>query len=102
MEKYRDNLMVQLKTLANNTNDSLERFEKKFNTSTLKEKFGDLREQVTSSIKTNEEAKKALIPPTEQHEEAAEDEPEVKPEVVAEVESKVPEETAAAVGAEYH
>lgn len=97
MEKYRDNLMVQLKTLANNTNDSLERFEKKFNTSTLKEKFGDLREQVTSSIKTSEEAKKALIPPTEQHEEAAEDEPEVKPEVVEEVESKVPEETAAAV-----
>ncbi len=54
MEKYRDNLLVQLKTLANNTNDSIERFEKKFAQNTLKEKIGDLREQVADSIKTNE------------------------------------------------
>jgi cell division initiation protein len=30
MEKYRDNLVVQLKSLANNTNEAVERFEKKF------------------------------------------------------------------------
>jgi cell division initiation protein len=54
MEKYRDNLLVQLKTMANNTNDSIERFEKKFAQNTLKEKIGDLREQVTDSIKSKE------------------------------------------------
>ncbi len=30
MEKYRDNLVVQLKSLVNNTNETVERFEKKF------------------------------------------------------------------------
>lgn len=30
MEKYRDNLVVQLRSLANNTNEAVERFEKKF------------------------------------------------------------------------
>lgn len=30
MEKYRDNLVVQLKSLANNTSEAVERFEKKF------------------------------------------------------------------------
>jgi cell division initiation protein len=55
MEKYRDNLLVQLKTMANNTNDSIERFEKKFAQNTLKEKIGDLREQVTDSIKNKED-----------------------------------------------
>lgn len=30
MEKYRDNLVVQLKSLANNTHEAVERFEKKF------------------------------------------------------------------------
>jgi cell division initiation protein len=54
MEKYRDNLLVQLKTMANNTNDSIERFEKKFAQNTLKEKIGDLRIQVTDSIKSKE------------------------------------------------
>ncbi len=54
MEKYRDNLLVQLKTMANNTNDSIERFEKKFAQNTLKEKIGDMREQVTDSIKNKE------------------------------------------------
>jgi cell division initiation protein len=55
MEKYRDNLLVQLKTMANNTNDSIERFEKKFAQNTLKEKIGDLRVQVTDSIKNKED-----------------------------------------------
>ena len=59
MEKYRDNLMVQLKTLANNTNDSVERFEKKFGQSTLREKFGEVKQDVSGSIKTSEELIKA-------------------------------------------
>ncbi len=61
MEKYRDNLIVQLKTLANNTNDSVERFEKKFGQSTIKEKFNDLRTEVTGSIKTSEDSQKARL-----------------------------------------
>lgn len=64
MEKYRDNLLVQLKSLANSTNDSVERFEKKFAQNTLKEKIGDLRVQVTETIKNkeaDEEPKNALL-----------------------------------------
>jgi cell division initiation protein len=59
MEKYRDNLIVQLKTLANNTNDSIERFEKKFSQAAFKEKIEDLRTQVGDSIKADEATQKA-------------------------------------------
>lgn len=61
IEKYRDNLIVQLKTLANNTSDSIERFEKKFAQNTFKEKFNELKEQVGDSLKINEEAQKARL-----------------------------------------
>jgi cell division initiation protein len=61
IEKYRDNLLVQLKTLANNTTDSIERFEKKFAQITFKEKIGDLKDQVGTSLKVNEEAQKARL-----------------------------------------
>jgi cell division initiation protein len=57
MEKYRDNLVVQLKTLANNTVDSIERFEKKFSHNTIKEKFEDLKMQVEESLKSSDEIK---------------------------------------------
>lgn len=57
MEKYRDNLIVQLKTLANNTVDSIERFEKKFSHNTIKEKFEDLKMQVDDSLKSSDESK---------------------------------------------
>jgi cell division initiation protein len=56
MEKYRDNLVVQLKTLANNTVDSIERFEKKFAQNTIVEKFEGLKLQVSDSLKANETA----------------------------------------------
>lgn len=59
MEKYRDNLVVQLKTLANNTVDSIERFEKKFSQNDVKEKFEDLKTQITESLKTDDETKQA-------------------------------------------
>jgi cell division initiation protein len=61
MEKYRDNLVVQLKTLANNTVDSIERFEKKFSQNAVKEKFEDLKTQITDSLKADSEIKKARI-----------------------------------------
>jgi len=61
MEKYRDNLIVQLKALANNTVDSIERFEKKFSQVTVQEKFDDLRIQVTDSLKIGEDVQKARL-----------------------------------------
>jgi len=61
MEKYRDNLIVQLKTLANNTNDSVERFEKKFSETVLKGKLTDFKGQVNQSIQTDEVAQKARM-----------------------------------------
>ena len=61
MEKYRDNLIVQLKTLANNTSDSIERFEKKFSQAAVKEKIEDLRGQVGQSLKTDEATQQARV-----------------------------------------
>jgi cell division initiation protein len=61
MEKYRDNLVVQLKTLANNTVDSIERFEKKFSQNAVKERFEDLKTQITESLKADSETKKARL-----------------------------------------
>lgn len=61
MEKYRDNLVVQLKTLANNTVDSIERFEKKFSQNAVKEKFEDLKTQISESLKTDDEIKQARL-----------------------------------------
>lgn len=61
MEKYRDNLIVQLKALANNTVDSIERFEKKFSQVTVQEKFDNLRIQVTDSLKIGEDVQKARL-----------------------------------------
>ena len=59
MEKYRDNLIVQLKTLANNTSDSVERFEKKFSETVLKGKITDFKGQINQSIATDEADQKA-------------------------------------------
>ena len=49
MERYRDNLLVQLRSLANNTTDSLERFEKKFLKGTVAEKISEVKGQIKES-----------------------------------------------------
>ena len=72
MEKYRDNLIVQLKTLANNTSDSIERFEKKFSQASVKEKIEDLRGQVNQSLKTNEVTQQARVTAEQETNETAE------------------------------
>jgi cell division initiation protein len=47
MEKYRDNLIVQLKALVNNTNETVERFEKKFSKdSSFSQKVEEVHKQV--------------------------------------------------------
>ncbi len=50
MEKYRDNLVVQLKSLVNNTNETVERFEKKFSEdSSFAHKMEEIKQQVTEA-----------------------------------------------------
>ncbi len=49
MERYRDNLLVQLRSLANNTTDSLERFEKKFLKGSVAEKINEVKTQIKES-----------------------------------------------------
>lgn len=47
MEKYRDNLIVQLKSLVNNTNETLERFEKKFSKeSSFAQKLEEIKQNI--------------------------------------------------------
>lgn len=50
MEKYRDNLVVQLKSLVSNTNETVERFEKKFSEdSSFAQKMEEIKQQVTEA-----------------------------------------------------
>lgn len=55
MEKYRDNLVVQLKSLVNNTNETVERFEKKFSgDSSFADHMEKVKEEVAASITENQ------------------------------------------------
>ncbi len=50
MEKYRDNVVVQLKSLVSNTNETVERFEKKFSEdSSFTQKMEEIKQQVTEA-----------------------------------------------------
>jgi len=50
MEKYRDNVVVQLKSLVSNTNETVERFEKKFSEdSSFSQKMEEIKQQVTEA-----------------------------------------------------
>lgn len=93
MEKYRDNLIVQLKALANNTVDSIERFEKKFSQVTVQEKFDDLRIQVTDSLKIGEDVQKARLESEKVVEEVLTGEPSETEETPAAIEDEVTTET---------
>ena len=99
MEKYRDNLIVQLKTLANNTVDSVERFEKKFAQNTVAERLEDLKTQVSEAIQQGEQTQQARLEAEKIVEEIVESQPpveEIAPEPVQEVVAEViTEETVA-------
>ena len=50
MEKYRDNVVVQLKSLVSNTNETVERFEKKFSQdSSFAQKMEEIKQQVAEA-----------------------------------------------------
>jgi cell division initiation protein len=51
LESYKENLAVQIRTLANNAVDSVDRFEKKFNRQNLKGKLDDVTAQLTEEVK---------------------------------------------------
>lgn len=46
LEKYRDNLIVQLKTLVNNTGEIIDRFDKKFSKESVQLKMIEIRKQL--------------------------------------------------------
>lgn len=46
IEKYRDNLIVQLRTLVNNTGEIIERFDKKFSNESAQLRLGEVRKQL--------------------------------------------------------
>lgn len=48
LEKYRDNLIVQLKSLVNNTGEIIDRFDKKFSKESIQLKMIELRKQLDS------------------------------------------------------
>ncbi|GAB2520789.1 DivIVA domain-containing protein [Spirosoma aerophilum] len=54
LESYKENLAVQIRTLANNAVDSVDRFEKKFNRQNLKGKLDDVTAQLKEEVKQPE------------------------------------------------
>ena len=55
MERYKDNLMVQIRALATNAMDSVDRFEKKFARQSAKQKFDEVEsDQVTPKMPATE------------------------------------------------
>ncbi|GAB4045806.1 DivIVA domain-containing protein [Spirosoma litoris] len=58
LEGYKENLAAQIRTLAHNAVDSVERFEKKFNKQNLKGKIDEVSTQIKEELK-QEEAHKA-------------------------------------------
>jgi cell division initiation protein len=90
MEKYRDNLIVQLKSLVNNTNETVERFEKKFTKDSITNRLEEIKQQVAEAgSQPEEEAPADEMQPVE---EQTEDTPAVTSE--AETAEEVPTEEA--------
>ncbi|MCX6213280.1 DivIVA domain-containing protein [Spirosoma sp.] len=54
LESYKENLAVQIRTLASNAVDSVDRFEKKFSRQNLKGKIDDITVQLTDELKQPE------------------------------------------------
>lgn len=58
LENYKESLAVQIRALATNATDSVDRFEKKFAKQNLKGKIDEVTAQITSDIKQLEEQNK--------------------------------------------
>lgn len=62
LEGYKDNLAAQIRTLASNAVDSVERFEKKFSKQNLKGKIDEVSSQIQDELKQNEDTAKNETP----------------------------------------
>jgi cell division initiation protein len=61
LESYKENLSVQIRTLASNAVDSVERFEKKFAKQNLKGKIDEVATQITEELKEADAKKQAPV-----------------------------------------
>ena len=61
LESYKENLSVQIRTLASNAVDSVERFEKKFAKQNLKGKIDEVATQITEELKEADAKKPAPV-----------------------------------------
>ena len=61
LESYKENLSVQIRTLASNAIDSVERFEKKFAKQNLKGKIDEVATQITEELKTADTNKQSPV-----------------------------------------
>ena len=57
LEGYKENLAIQIRTLAGNAVDSVERFEKKFHKQNLKGKIDEVSAQITEDLKQADQKK---------------------------------------------
>ena len=64
LEKYKEDLAVQIRALASNAADSVDRFEKKFAKQNLKGKIDEVAVQITSDLKQNGEQNKPDVAAT--------------------------------------
>ena len=64
LEGYKENLAVQIRALASNATDSVDRFEKKFVKQNLKGKIDEVATQITEDLKQYDEQHKTDAAPT--------------------------------------
>lgn len=64
LEGYKDNLAVQIRALAGNATDSVDRFEKKFAKQNLKGKIDEVATQITEDLKQHDEQHKSVTDAT--------------------------------------
>ncbi|MEZ0610648.1 DivIVA domain-containing protein [Fibrella sp. WM1] len=104
MERYKDNLMVQIRALATNAMESVDRFEKKFAKQQAKQKFDELvGESETTGSQPTEPQLTAPEEPVAEQQAATEPEPETPVANTAEtVESEAPAEEKSAEPAVYN
>jgi len=62
MERYKENLAQQIRALASNAMDSVDRFEKKFERQSLKGKIDDVAQQIKADQEASAPAPAALEP----------------------------------------
>ena len=65
LEGYKENLAIQIRTLAGNAVDSVERFEKKFHKQNLKGKIDEVSGQITEELKQADQNKAKEETPSE-------------------------------------